>query len=166
MCKTHIKPTRLEVLRYHWLISVMMYVILLPSPSPSPIANVQCVGIYTTDNKRPSTFATLLHLATRIPSSLCLPFASRPSKTHSPSTTPRSYQASSCQEAESRTCIPPSLIHLKTKSHRGNVNSERRKRDMISLEYVEPSSPNQVDHYGGYGGRERWRGSYRLQGWR
>ena len=110
--------------------------------------------------------APLLYLATRIPSSLCFPYASPPFKTHSPSTTPRSYQASMCQKAENLTCILPSLIHSRAKSYGGNVNSERRKLDIISLEFVEPSSPNWVDNCGRYRGRERWRGSYHLQGGR
>ena len=35
-----------------------MYVVFLPSPSPSPVANIHCVGIYPSDNERPSTLRT------------------------------------------------------------------------------------------------------------
>ena len=54
--KPHIEPTRLAFLTL--LVSVAMYLIFHPSPSPSPIANVHCVGIYPTDNVRASTHHT------------------------------------------------------------------------------------------------------------
>ena len=47
--KLHIGPTRLEFLPL--LISVVMYVMFHPSPSPSPVANIHCIGIYPTDNE-------------------------------------------------------------------------------------------------------------------
>jgi hypothetical protein len=50
--KPRIEPTRLEFLRL--LVSVVMHVIFLSSPSPSPVANIQCVGIYP-NNPHPFT---------------------------------------------------------------------------------------------------------------
>ena len=52
----HIKPTRLAFLPL--LISVVPYVILLSFPSPSPVANIHCVGIYPADNELPFTLRT------------------------------------------------------------------------------------------------------------
>jgi hypothetical protein len=72
--KPHIEPTRLEFLRL--LVSVVMHVIFLSSPSPSPIANIQCVGIYP-NNPRPFTLWHILPLANHphpiIPSPSLLP---------------------------------------------------------------------------------------------
>ena len=143
-----------------------MYVVFLPFPSPSPVANIHCVGIYPSDNERPSTLRTFPlpsypHPVIALLSIRFAPFQDRLTLDHS-----SKLSNILCQEAENLTSISPSLIHSRTKSHGGNVNSERRKRDMMSLEFVEPSSPNQVYHCGGYGGRESGRGGYRLQGWR
>ena len=56
--KLHFGPTRLEFLPL--LISiVVMYVMFHPSLSPSPVANIHCIGIYPTDNVHPFTLHTL-----------------------------------------------------------------------------------------------------------
>ena len=51
-------------------------------------------------------------------------------------------------------------------NHGINANSKRCEPDIISLEFVKAPPPNQVDSFGGYGGRKRKRRSYCLRGCR
>ena len=92
----------------------------------------------------PPPFAPLLYLSTRIPSSLYLPFASRLSKTltldHPPNLS--SILLPGSGEAN---LYPAESDPFENKKPQRDVHSECRKPDIVSLEYVGPSCPNQVD---------------------
>ena len=143
-----------------------MYVIFRPSASPSPVANIHCVGTYPGDNERPSALRTPPlpsnpHPIIALLSNRFAPFQDTLTLDHS-----SKLSSILMPGSEDYNFHSAKSDLFENESHGGNVDSERLKRDMIALELVEPSSPNQVDNCGGYGGRERERGSYRLQGWR